>query len=346
MYFSSLIDSIGHTPLVQLRGVADSRARVLAKLELANPFGMKDRVALNSILAAKASGELKDDGIIIESSSGTLAAGLALVGRALGHEVHIVTDPRVDALTLAKLRTLGAVIHIVEQMNEGGWQGARLQRLYQLMEEHPNAFWPRQYTNIQNPLAYTHLARELLEDVERIDALVGPVGSGGSLCGSARSLRNSFPGLLVVGIDAVGSVIFDQPDTKHRLQVGLGNSIVPDNVDKTQIDQVHWLNDEEAFNATLQLAAQEQIFAGNSSGSTYLVACWLSTQMPAEATIVAIFPDRGDRYYGTVYNSTYWDDYQLTRRFIPLTPRKVSYGTVVNAWSYANIREEREDKEY
>lgn len=339
MYFASLIDSIGHTPLVQLRGVTDSRARVLAKMELNNIFGMKDRVALNSILAAKASGELKDDGIIIESSSGTLAAGLALVGRALGHEVHIVTDPRIDTLTLAKLQMMGAIVHIVQQMTEGGWQGARLERLYQLMEEHPGAFWPRQYTNSQNPLAYTYLARELLEDTERIDALVGAVGSGGSLCGSARCLRDVFPDLLVVGVDAVGSVIFDQPDTKYRLQVGLGNSIVPANVDKTLINQVHWLNDEEAFNATMHLAAHEQIFAGSSSGSAYWVACWLSTQMPEGSTIVVILPDRGDRYYQTVYSTEYWERHNLRHITLACNPRRVSYGTVVSAWSYATLKE-------
>jgi S-sulfo-L-cysteine synthase (3-phospho-L-serine-dependent) len=362
-YFSSLIDSIGHSPLVQLRGVAGSRARILAKLEMNNHFGMKDRVALNMILAAKASGELKDDGIIIESSSGTLALGLALVGRALGHEVHLVCDSRVDALTIAKLRALdtivhvvcephvddltvakfralGTTVHIVEQMAEGGWQGTRLKKLYQLMEEHPGAFWPRQYTNMQNPLAYTYLAKELLEDIDRIDALVGPVGTGGSLGGSARYLRDFFPDLFVVGVDAVGSVNFDQPDRK-RLQIGLGNSIVPTTLDKSQIDQAHWLNDEEAFNATLQLAENEQIFAGSSSGSAYLAACWLSTQMPQGSTIVVIFPDRGDRYYTTVYNPGYWKQHKLTRKFISLNPKKVPYGTAVCEWSYANLIKEK-----
>ncbi|QBD83485.1 cysteine synthase family protein [Ktedonosporobacter rubrisoli] len=290
---------------------------------------MKDRVALNSILAAKENGELKDDGIIIESSSGTLAIGLALVGRTLRHEVHIVLDPRVDALTLAKLRTLGAIVHMVEQMTEGGWQGTRRQKVLQLMEEHPGAFWPRQFTSIQNPLSYTQLAKELLEDVNHIDALVGPVGSGGSLCGSARFLRKFLPDLLVVGVDAVGSITFDQPDLKNRLQSGLGNSIISENVDKTLIDQVHWLNDEEAFNATLQLAASEQIFAGNSSGSAYLVACWLSTQMPLESTIAVIFPDRGDRYFRTIYNPDYWRDHNLTRRCISPDPKEVPYGTIV-----------------
>src|SRR6266699_4342264 len=127
MLFESFVDSIGHTPLVRLRGGADGHATLLGKLELCNPSGMKDRFARNAVLKAKAAGVLKDGDIIIESSSGTLAVGLAIVGRALGHEVHIVTDPRIDNLTLTKLRVLGSSVHIVERMTQAGWQSARLE---------------------------------------------------------------------------------------------------------------------------------------------------------------------------------------------------------------------------
>lgn len=337
MLFTTLLESIGHTPLVQLCGSEKSHARLFAKMELNNLCGMKDRFALNAIITARATGELKEGGMIIESSSGTLAVGLAMVGRALGYEVYIVTDPRIDELTLTKLRAFGAVIDMVtEKLPQGGWQSARLERLYQIMKQHPDAFWPRQYTNINNPLAYTQLAQELLADLDHIDALVGPVGSGGSLCGTARVLKQSFPHLTVVAVDTVGSVIFDQPDIP-RLQGGLGNSILPSNVDKSLIDRVHWLNDEEAFNATLHLANHEQIFAGNSSGSAYWVACWLCDQLPVEATVVVIFPDRGDRYYTTVYNHHYWEKHRLEPGCLPLAPVEVSYGTEVKQWSHAKM---------
>ncbi len=341
MLFESFVDSIGHTPLVRLRGGADGHATLLGKLELCNPSGMKDRFARNAVLKAKAAGVLKDGDIIIESSSGTLAVGLAIVGRALGHEVHIVTDPRIDNLTLTKLRVLGASVHIVERMTQAGWQSARLEKLRDLLEQHPSAFWPRQYTSPDNPQSYTILARELIEDVTRIDVLVGAVGSGGSLCGTARALKEIYPHLLVVAVDAVGSVIFDQPDNPSRLQSGLGNSLIPANVDKNVIDQVHWLSDEEAFAAALQLAYYEQIFAGNSSGSAYCVARWLGTQLSAENTIVVIFPDRGDRYYKTFYDSYYWEKHGLVQMSLPDAPVKVPYGTTVLSWSYADMKEIR-----
>lgn len=341
MFFESFVDSIGHTPLIRLRGSTDGHATLLGKLELCNPSGMKDRFARNTILNARNAGILKDGDIIVESSSGTLAVGLAIVGRALGHEVHIVTDPRIDNLTLTKLHTLGASVHIVERMSQAGWQGARLEKLQDLLKQYPGAFWPRQYTNPDNPQSYTILARELIADVAKIDVLVGPVGSGGSLCGTAHALKEIYPHLLVVAVDAIGSVIFDQPDNPSRLQSGLGNSLIPANVDKNVIDQVHWLNDEEAFTATLQLAYNEQIFAGNSSGSAYCVARWLGTQFSSENTIVVIFPDRGDRYYMTFYDGHYWEKNGLVQRSLPDIPVKVPYGTTVSSWSYADMKERR-----
>ncbi len=314
-----------------------SGGSVYGKLELLNPFGMKDRVARQAIWEAKRSGILREGAPIVETSSGTMALGVALVGTYLGHAVHIVTDPRIDPITLAKLRSLGAQVHVVERMNERGWQGARLERLDQLMVQYPDAFWPRQYDNPANPAAYADLASELLDDLGTVDILIGSVGSGGSLCGTARVLREAMPHLRVVGVDSVGSVIFGQPDRPGRLQGGLGNSLVPKNVDHGQIDEVHWLNDEEAFAATLRLAASEQIFAGNSSGSVYAVAGWLSRQTPAGTRIVAILPDRGDRYAETIYNPSYREEKGVRNLHLPESPQEVPYGTPVTSWSYARL---------
>src|SRR5205823_6616833 len=147
--------------------------------------------------------------------------------------------------TLTKLKAMGCTVHIVQKMTSHGWQSARLERLAELLKQYPEAFCPRQYDNPENPRAYTEIARELLEDLDRIDILVVSVGSGGSLCGTARALLKTNPNLRVVAVDAVGSVIFGQPDRPRRLQGGLGNSLVPANVDLSIIDEIHWLNDEE-----------------------------------------------------------------------------------------------------
>lgn len=338
---NSLIDSVGNTPLVKL-----SESNVYAKLELLNHYGMKDRVAKNILLQAKKDGSLKPNATIIESSSGTMALGVAMVGTALGHEVIIVTDPRIDSLTLVKLKTLGANVHIVDKMNEHGWQGARLEYLYELFKIHPNHFWPKQYENPNNPGAYRPLANELMKELKSIDYLVGAVGSGGSLCGIASQLKLYNKDLKVIAVDSIGSIIFNQPLKSSRLQGGLGNSIKPKNVNYEIIDEVHWLNDNEAFESTLRLGKKEKIFAGNSSGSVYTVASWIGKQVGSNKVIVAIFPDRGDRYQDSIYNKQFWDENNLKLGTIPNNPTNVIEGEAVESWSYLTLRGDSiEDKE-
>lgn len=337
---TDVIDAIGRTPLVRLR--MPRGAPVHAKLELANPYGMKDRVAKQAILDARGDGTLRPGGLIAESSSGTLAMGVALVGGHLGHPVHIVTDPRIDAVTRAKLESLGATLDVVPAMTGNGWQSARLERLRTVLDANPGAFWPRQYENPANPAAYRALADEVTAAIGPVDVLVGAVGSGGSLCGTARVLRRTNPALRVVAVDAVGSAVFGQPDVPQRLQSGIGNSLIPANVDFEVIDEVHWLSDREAFAGTLALAAEERIFAGNSSGSAYLVARWLSSELPADASVVAIFPDRGDRYAHTIYNPRYRAEHGLDDLRPPVGPRRIKPTETADSWSWADLGHARE----
>ncbi|EJW15274.1 cysteine synthase family protein [Paenibacillus alvei] len=338
MLHESMVDAVGRVPLVKLRLDEQCRGNVYAKLELMNPFGMKDRVAKQIILEAKKAGQLKDGAPIVESSSGTMACGIALVGTHLGHPVHIVTDPRIDPITMAKLTSLGCRVYIVDKMNENGWQGARLEKLQELLNQYPDAYWPRQYDNPDNPRAYKELAEELVADLGHVDILVASVGSGGSMSGTAAELRRHNPNMRVVAVDATGSVIFGQPDRKDRLQSGLGNSLVAANVNHSIVDEVHWLNDEESFAATLQLAEREKIFAGNSSGSVYAVARWISTRVNPETKIVALFPDRGDRYVDTIYSERYRLEKGIHQLRLPDEPLQVSEQCVVHSWSYTQSK--------
>jgi cysteine synthase A len=333
MTVTTVVDAIGRTPLVRLRFDDNPDVAVFAKLEMQNLYGMKDRVARNVILEARRTGVLAERAPIIESSSGTMALGVALVGSALGHEVHIVTDPRVDRITLAKLRALGCHVHIVAAMSGNGWQSARLERLAELRETMPGAFWPDQYGNPDNPGGYRFLAEEVLEELGHFDVLVGSVGSGGSLCGSARAFRRSLPGLRIVGVDSVGSVLFGQPDVPGRKQSGLGNSLLPRNLDRDLVDEVHWLNDREAFEATRALAREQQLFGGNTSGSVYRVLKHLAGTAEPGTRIVGILPDRGDRYADTVYSDEYWAEHGIDRLDVTSSPREVAPGTAVSSWA-------------
>jgi cysteine synthase A len=329
MRFDDLVDAVGHTPLVRLRLDTGPGVEAYAKLELQNLFAMKDRVARQVILDARASGELAEGAPIVESSSGTMALGLALVGTYLGHPVHIVTDPRIDPITLSKLDALGCRVHVVEAMTSQGWQSARLERLGELMSGLPGAFWPRQYSNPGNPLAYRALAAELRAELGRVDVVVGSVGSGGSLCGTSRALLEEFPELRVVAVDCVGSLIFAQPDRPQRKQSGLGNSLQPENVDYSIFDEVHWLSDPEAFAATRALAREQKLFAGNTSGSVYRVLGHLARRAAPGTRLVGIFPDRGDRYVDSVFRAELGD--------VAGEPSEVAYGTPVTGWSFARL---------
>jgi S-sulfo-L-cysteine synthase (3-phospho-L-serine-dependent) len=333
--YESVIDAIGHTPLVKLSLAAPDGVEAYAKLELANLFAMKDRVARQVILQARRTGELAEHAPIVESSSGTMALGLALVGTHLGHPVHIVSDPRIDPVTLAKLEALGCSVHLVQSMSSQGWQSARLELLAELMADLPGAFWPRQYSNPQNPLAYRALADELIADLGTLDVIVGSVGSGGSLCGTSRALLEHLPDLRVVAVDCVGSVLFAQPDVPTRRQSGLGNSLYPENIDYRVIDEVHWLSDEEAFAATRRLAREQKIFGGNTSGSVYRVLSHLAARAEPGTRLVGILPDRGDRYVQTVYRA---DAAQADAAQAEASaPAEVEYGTTVKTWSVAAI---------
>ncbi|MGW8063890.1 pyridoxal-phosphate dependent enzyme [Streptomyces ziwulingensis] len=330
MRHDTLVDAIGNTPAVRLRVDAPDDVEVYAKLELLNPYAMKDRVARRVILEARRTGALREGAPIVESSSGTMALGVALVGTYLGHPVHIVTDPRIDPVTLAKLEAMGCSVHVVEAMTAQGWQSARLERLAGLMRDLPGAWWPQQYSNPDNPAAYRTLAAELLDDLGTVDVLVGSVGSGGSLCGTSAALLEHLPDLKVVGVDCVGSVLFGQPDLATRKQSGLGNSLHPDNIDHRLLDEVHWLSDDEAFDATKSLAREQKIFAGNTSGSVYRVLAHLAAGAAPGTRLVGIMPDRGDRYAETVYR-------HRAAGPVATAPTEVPFGTTVHRWSYASI---------
>jgi S-sulfo-L-cysteine synthase (3-phospho-L-serine-dependent) len=339
--FDSPLDLIRESSVVRIppREASRAGAQLWAQLELGLPGGMKDRVALHMIEDAEARGELHPGDVIVESSSGTMAEGLARVAAVKGYRLIIVSDPRLDEMTRAKLQALGAELEIVETYDPvGGWQRPRLERLRQVMERWPRACWVKQYESPSNPAAYADVARAMVESLgPNIAALVGTVGSGGSLCGTARCLRRLLPRLKVVAVDAVGSVLFHQPN-RTRLQGGHGNSVVPGNLDYRAIDEVHWVADGEAFGACRELARRTGIFAGGSSGAAYLVASWVAAQSGEEDHVVAIFPDRGDRYHGTIYSREFLAERGLADAVAGPEPQRIRYGVdVAESWSHADL---------
>ncbi|HEV8639297.1 MAG TPA: cysteine synthase family protein [Chloroflexota bacterium] len=273
---------------------------------------------------AREAGRVGPGSAIFETTSGTFGLALAILAALRGYRLTIVSDPAIDDPLKRRLEDLGARVEIVrEPAAVGGFQRARLDRMAQLRAEHPDHFWPAQYDNPDNPGAYAPLVELLTETLGQIDCLVGTVGSGGSMCGSASYLRLAFPDLRAVGVDTPGSVLFGQPDRKRLLR-GLGNSVMPRNLDHTVFDEVHWVGAAGAFLATRVLHRRHALFMGGTSGAAYLVADWWARRH-RDATVVALLPDEGYRYQDTVYSDAWLRDRDMLLSELPTEPRLVAH---------------------
>jgi len=246
-------------------------------------------------------GELRPAGDVVETSSGTFALALAMLTASRGYHLTIVSaSSLIDAPFKLRLEELGAQVLLVEDRQGTGEQAGRLSLLRSILQAKPHTFWPRQYDNPDNPAAYSRLAELLVERIGPVDCLVGCVGSGGSLCGTASYLGAIFPALKVIAVDTHGSVLFGHRPARRLLR-GLGNSIVPGNLDHSAIDEVHWIGAFHAFEETRDLHRHHALFIGPTSGAAARVARWYARAHPTE-TVVTIMPDEGYRYQSTVYS--------------------------------------------
>ncbi|MFF0853913.1 PLP-dependent cysteine synthase family protein [Streptomyces sp. NPDC003280] len=327
---------VGDTPVLWIGAPFTATGRGFwAKLEGYNPGGIKDRTALHMVRAARESGRLVAGARIVESTSGTLGLGLALAGAAYGHPVTVVTDPGMEPLMTGLLTAYGARIDLVATPHpEGGWQEARRQRVEELLAVRPDAWCPDQYNNPDNVAGYAPLARELVAQLGRVDALVVSVGTGGHSAGVGSVLREYFPRMRIVGVDTTGSTIFGQP-AAARLMRGLGSSIHPGNVAYGLFDEVHWVAAPEAVWAARHLARHHYATGGWSVGAVALVARWLARTLPPETRIAVVFPDGPQRYVGTVFDDAYCRRHDLLGHLPADDPDEISDGRerTVTRWT-------------
>jgi N-(2-amino-2-carboxyethyl)-L-glutamate synthase len=303
----SVLDAIGHTPLVRLRRLfPPPLPATLAKLELLNPGGsVKDRPARFMIEQALESGAIDRDTHLVESSSGNLGVAVAMVAKAHGLEFTCVVDPKACPANVDLIRRLGAnIVRVTEPDDHGGYLKSRLERVGELLDEMPNAYWINQYGNDLNWQAhYRWTAQEILDDLDApVDHLVLAVSTTGTAMGIGRRLREAFPGLRVVAVDAHGSAIFGDEPAPRELP-GLGSSIVPDLLDPHEVDEVVHVTDAEATQGCLDLVETEGIFAGGSSGAVVAALRRLLPDLSPASRVVTILPDRGERYLDTVYSA-------------------------------------------
>lgn len=308
----SVLDAVGATPLVRLRRLfPDPDVEVLAKLEMMNPGGsMKDRSARHMVAGGLADGSIRAGARLVESSSGNFGIAVAMAARLHGLEFTCVVDPRTASANLTILRRLGVDVRMVDDPDPGGgYVHARVARVREIVATTPGAVWINQYANDRNWLAHYHGAGAELAEALVVPPthLVAAVSTTGSILGCARRLRERFPSLTTVAVDAVGSVIFDGPAGPRGIP-GIGSSRVPELHSPGEIDEVVHVDDVAAALACRRLLATESIFAGGSTGSVVAAIEAMVPRLPRPCRIVALFPDRGDRYLDLVYDDDWLAD--------------------------------------
>ena len=299
----SILDLVGHTPLLELNNYAcrhDLPVRLLAKLEGMNPAGSaKDRVAANMIRRAEEAGSLRPGGTIIEPTSGNTGIGLAAIGAAKGYRVILTMPETMSMERRALIAAYGA--EIVLTPGAEGMQGA-VARAEALHASTPGSILAGQFDNPANPEAHERTTGpEIWEDTEgTVDIFVAGVGTGGTISGVGRYLKARKPSVQVVAVEPAASPLLSQGHAgPHGLQ-GIGANFVPENLDRSVVDEIITVREEDAYAAGRELARGEGILAGITSGA----ALWAAAQVAARPenrgkTVVALLPDSGERYLST-----------------------------------------------
>ncbi len=292
MLTDNILDLIGNTPLVRLKG-----ENVYAKAEFLNPGGsIKDRVAVAMIEGAERDGRLKGDSIILEPSSGNTGIGLALVGRLKGYRVRIVMPEGMSVERKKLIKALGA--ELVLTPDEEGIAGA-VRRAEQIAAEDPRVFIPQQFENPENPRChYQTTAPELWHQMSgEVAAFVAGVGSGGTLQGVGKFLKEHDSEVRIVAVEPANhSAILGHEPGLHQIQ-GIGDGFIPGVLDVSLVDDVIEVSDEDAIETTRQLGRDHGLLVGISSGANVWAARRLAGSM--EGNIATVLPDRAERYFST-----------------------------------------------
>jgi cystathionine beta-synthase len=325
-YYHSIIDTIGNTPLVKLNKVVSQvPALVLAKVESFNPGNsIKDRIGLKMIDDAEKAGLLKPGGTIIEGTSGNTGMGLALVAIARGYRCIFTTTDKQSKEKMDILRAVGAEVIVCPTNVEADDPRSYYSVARRLSKEIPNAYYPNQYDNLSNRQAhYEGTGPEIWEQTEgKVTHLVVGTGTGGTISGTARYLKEKNPNIKVWSIDTYGSVLkkfhetgtFDESEIYPYITEGIGEDIIPANIDFSLIDHFEKVTDKDGALMAREITRREGIFVGYSAGSAVAGLIQLRHLLGPNDVVVVIFHDHGSRYIGKLYN----DDWMRDRGFLEL----------------------------
>jgi cystathionine beta-synthase len=343
MWYNNILETVGNTPMVKLNRIAkDIPATVLAKIETTNPGNsIKDRMALKMIEDAEKSGKLKPGGTIIEGTSGNTGMGLAIAAVIKGYKCIFTSTDKQSKEKFDALRAFGAEVIVCPTNVDPEDPRSYYSVSSRLEREVPNSWKPNQYDNLSNSQAhYEQTAPEIWEQTEgKITHLIAGVGTGGTISGIAKYLKEKNPAIKILGIDTYGSVfkkyketgIMDKNEIYPYITEGIGEDFLPKNVDFDLIDHFEKVTDKDAALMTREIARKEGIFAGNSTGSAVAGLLQMKDMFKAGDVVVIIFPDHGSRYMGKMYN----DDWLRDRGF--LKEEKLTARHIIEKKDYQQI---------
>ena len=321
-YYNSILETIGNTPLVQLRNITkDIKPLILAKLEFLNPGGsVKDRMALYMVEEAVKKGLLKQGGTIVENTSGNTGIGLALYAAVKGYKTVFTIPDKMSQEKITLLKAFGAEVIICPTNVPPDSPESYYETAKRIAKERPNSYYVNQYHNKGNIDAhYATTGPEIWEQTEgRIDYFVAGAGTGGTISGVSKFLKQKNPNIKTIGVDPIGSIYHDwfkyTTMTKPKVYMveGIGEDMLCDTMHLDVIDEMIQVSDKDSFLMARRLVREEGIFAGGSSGAAVYAALEAGKRIPKDKVVVVILPDTGRNYISKVFN----DEWMKEKGFI------------------------------
>ena len=322
MYYEDISQLVGNTPLVKLRRVTQGiKALVLAKLEFLNPGGsVKDRMAFYMLKEAEKSGQLKPGGTIVEATSGNTGVAVAMYAAIRGYRAIFTIPDKMSKEKIDLLKAFGAEVIVTPTEVPPDSPQSYYEVAKRIHSETPHSYFVGQYQSLKNPEAhYKTTGPEIWEQTEgMIDYLVGGVGTGGTMSGACKFLKEKKPEIKTIAVDPVGSVFYDYFKTKKLIEPhvymveGIGEDMLVETMQFDFIDDFVQVTDRDSFLMTRRLAREEGIFAGGSSGAALWATLQIARELDDHETVVVILPDTGARYLSKIYN----DDWMKEKGFI------------------------------